>query len=128
MDLLSSSLAPAFWLSICIVGIAYVGYPIMLWATSCLRRRASSPPISECIVPEVTLLIAAHNEESCIRDRIKNALASIYSPDKLEILIASDGSTDRTNDVVRVFSHENVRLIAYETRRGKAATLNASLG
>jgi cellulose synthase/poly-beta-1,6-N-acetylglucosamine synthase-like glycosyltransferase len=73
------------------------------------------------------LLISAHNEETCIADRVQNALASDYPSDKLTICIASDGSVDRTNEIVGAFPDTQVRLLAYDVRRGKAATLNSSI-
>ena len=73
-------------------------------------------------------MISAHNEEQCIAERVKNALASDYPREKLEIVIASDGSDDRTHEIVRQFADEGVRLVAYDGRRGKAAVLNASVG
>jgi cellulose synthase/poly-beta-1,6-N-acetylglucosamine synthase-like glycosyltransferase len=73
--------------------------------------------------------VSAHNEETWIPARIENALKLKYPKDKLEILIASDGSVDHTNDIVRNFSaaSTNVRLLDYAERRGKAAALNASI-
>jgi len=80
--------------------------------------------------PAVTVLIAAHNEEGDIEARILNALALNYPADKLEIAIASDGSTDGTNDIVRRYAEryrDRVKLFAYETNRGKATRLLASI-
>ena len=120
--------ASIFWVSFGAVVFAYVGYPLFLYACS-RASDALHPPSGEVNfeLPLVSLLIAAHNEDSCIEERIQNALASEYPRDKLEILIASDGSVDRTNEIVNGFAHENVRLIAHDVRRGKAATLNSSI-
>ncbi|MEO8164845.1 MAG: glycosyltransferase family 2 protein [Betaproteobacteria bacterium] len=78
-------------------------------------------------MPKVSLLIAAHNEEDCIADRLRNALALDYPVGKLEIVVASDGSRDCTNEIVRQFEDEGVRLLAYEQNRGKSSALNASV-
>jgi cellulose synthase/poly-beta-1,6-N-acetylglucosamine synthase-like glycosyltransferase len=72
-------------------------------------------------------LIAAHNEEIDIEARILNALALDYPADRLEIVIASDGSTDRTNEIVRQYADRGVLLFAYEKNRGKATVLNESV-
>jgi exosortase len=78
-------------------------------------------------LPHVSVLIAAHNEESVIEDRIRNALALDYPQEKIEVLIASDGSTDRTDEIVRSFAGTHVKLLDYPVRRGKAAVLNDTM-
>src|ERR1700728_4374692 len=62
-----------------------------------------------------------------VEDRIRNALAMDYPRDKVEIAIASDGSTDRTNGIVRRFADQGVRLLDFPVRRGKAAVLNNAM-
>jgi cellulose synthase/poly-beta-1,6-N-acetylglucosamine synthase-like glycosyltransferase len=71
----------------------------------------------------VTLVVAAYNEEGCIAEKIRNSLALDYPADRLEVLIGSDGSTDRTEDEVRAFDDRRVRLCA-GPRAGKAGVLN----
>jgi cellulose synthase/poly-beta-1,6-N-acetylglucosamine synthase-like glycosyltransferase len=118
----------AFWSAAAVVFAAYIAYPALVWALSrCYRPRSPISWESREYQPTVSLLISAHNEEACVAERIANALALEYQPTKLEILIASDGSEDRTNDIVRELSHSNVRLLAYNVRRGKAATLNSAI-
>jgi len=73
------------------------------------------------------LLIAAHNEALDIEARILNALALDYPAGKLDIVIASDGSTDGTNEIVRRYENRGVQLFAYEKNRGKATVLNESV-
>jgi cellulose synthase/poly-beta-1,6-N-acetylglucosamine synthase-like glycosyltransferase len=75
----------------------------------------------------VSLVIPAHNEEKVIAERIENAIGLDYPRDRLEIVVASDGSTDRTNDIVNGYIDEGVRLMTYPERRGKSATLNATV-
>ena len=89
-----------------------------------LRRKLVPPAIEATDLPTVSLLIAAHNEEADIGSRLRNALSLRYPPDRLEIVVASDGSTDRTEQIVREFSDRGVRLIAFPQNRGKAAVLN----
>jgi len=91
-----------FWL--CVVGVAYayVGYPVAAWALGAAFGRRREPPARDHDdVPFVSVLITAHNEEDVIADRIANALALEYWPDRFEIIVASDGSTDRTVYLVR---------------------------
>jgi cellulose synthase/poly-beta-1,6-N-acetylglucosamine synthase-like glycosyltransferase len=111
-----------------LVGFAYVGYPAVIWLLARLFGRDAVPPAVETAdLPTVSLLIAAHNEEADIEDRIRNALALRYPPEKLEIVVASDGSTDATEEIVERFAEHGVRLIAFAENRGKAAVLNAAI-
>src|SRR5205085_1732560 len=71
--------------------------------------------------------IAAHNEESVIGARLTNALAMDYPRQKLEIIVASDGSVDRTAEIVRRFAGQGVRLLDSSVRRGKATVLNEAI-
>jgi len=70
-------------------------------------------------LPFITLIVTAFNEESSIKDKIQNTLDTDYPDDKREILIASDGSTDKTNQYIQEFSAQGVRLIEVQDRRGK---------
>jgi len=72
----------------------------------------------------VTVLIPAYNEAQNIAATIQNKLEQDYPSDRLEIIVISDGSTDGTDDIVREFSSQKVRLIRREQREGKAAGLN----
>lgn len=76
----------------------------------------------EC--PLVSLLIVAHNEEDVIEERIRNALATDYPSDRLEIVIALDGCTDGTSSIVQQYQSQGVRLLDFPRRRGKSTTLN----
>ena len=116
------------WGSISLLLFAYVAYPAVIWVLAKLfRGMPTAPHTSSHQLPSVSLLISAHNEVSCIAARVQNALASDYPSDKLEIVVASDGSVDGTTDVVRRFSSECMRLLEYCTRQGKAATLNKAM-
>lgn len=118
-----------FWLCIAGVLYAYVAYPLILFACSRLLARPATHVATDenKALPSVTLLIAAHNEESVIEDRIRNALLLDYPREKLDILIASDGSTDRTAAIVRHYSTQGVRLVDHLNRRGKASVLNSAM-
>jgi poly-beta-1,6-N-acetyl-D-glucosamine synthase len=121
-------LAVLFWASALLVTYAYVGYPLLVWSLG--RRTSRSPGAaawSEADGPPVTLLVAARNEEGVIARRLDNLLAAQYPADRLRIVVASDGSTDRTNAIVRGYAPRGVRLLAYPHSRGKAATLSDAL-
>ncbi len=78
-------------------------------------------------MPQVSLLICAHNEQEVIARRIDNALDSDYPREKLEIAVASDGSSDETCAIVRTYEGRGVRLIEYPENLGKATALNNSI-
>ncbi len=107
---------------------AYLGYPLLILALARIFGRTPvSPSAPESTLPVISLFIAAHNEEVDIEARILNALSLKYPVGKLEIVIASDGSTDGTNEIVRRYADRGVQLFAYQKNRGKAAVLNESI-
>src|SRR5262249_2495815 len=123
MNELWNPLAVLFWACALLVVYAYVGYPLLVWwLARRARRTPGAPAWSEAAALPVTLLIAAHNEEGVIARRLDNLLAAQYPADRLRIVVASDGSTDRTNEIVRGYAARGVRLLAYPQKRGKAAT------
>jgi cellulose synthase/poly-beta-1,6-N-acetylglucosamine synthase-like glycosyltransferase len=120
------SLVLIFWLSAIVVAYAYAVYPFLIWALSRLfGRRLLPKEDSHEAPPSASLLLAAYNEEAVIRRRLINALAMDYPTDRLEILVGSDGSTDRTAERVRGFEARGVRLLDFAENHGKATVLNA---
>ncbi|MBE0683511.1 MAG: glycosyltransferase family 2 protein [Anaerolineales bacterium] len=113
-----------FW--ICTVGIlyTYLGYPVLIFLFARLR---SAPPAYEEHFPFVTLLITAYNEEREIKEKILNSLALNYPPKKLQILIVTDGSTDKTRSIVKSFSNQGIELIHKDGREGKMAAINRAM-
>ena len=114
-----------FFAVIVLVFYAYAGYPLVLRCLSALRRRAVRR--DETFLPRVILIISAHNEERIIREKLENSLALDYPPERFRILVASDGSTDATNDIVRAYEQRGVILKAFDRREGKSATLNKAV-
>jgi cellulose synthase/poly-beta-1,6-N-acetylglucosamine synthase-like glycosyltransferase len=108
-----------------IVLYTYVGYPLVLYLIGLFRAQRILR--DELHTPRVILIISAHNEERIIRDKIENSLALDYPTDKLKIVVASDGSVDGTNDIVREYESRGVVLKAFERREGKSATLNRAV-
>jgi cellulose synthase/poly-beta-1,6-N-acetylglucosamine synthase-like glycosyltransferase len=122
------------WLALGLVAFSYVGYPLALaaWGAAhdlvgALRflgggrdRRDRSGPIEW---PRVTLVIAAFDEEECIRAKIQNSLALDYPADRLEILVGCDGCTDRTATIAREAGGSRVRVLELTPRSGKASVL-----
>jgi len=117
-----------FWMCALSVLYTYALYPLILWLLARLFGHTPQAPwLDEAALPSISLLIAAHDEQAVIEDRIRNALALNYPREKLEIVIASDGSSDRTNEIVRRYADQGVQLLDYPARRGKAAVLNDSM-
>ncbi len=110
-----------FWVCAGLLAYVYAGYPVLVFLVGSLFPK---PVRRSTIEPDVTVLITAFNEEGAIRKKIENTLQIDYPPDKLEILVASDGSTDRTDEIVREFADRGVKLFRQEGRVGKTATQN----
>ena len=100
----------------------YLGYPVVVAALARLL------PVRTCIdcqcLPEVTLLIAAYNEEQNIENKIINSLKLDYPHERLRIIVASDGSTDATDRIVSKYADQNIQLLSFPSNRGKIAALN----
>ncbi len=101
----------------------YLGYPIVLAVVARLRRK---PVARDAITPAVSLVICAYNEERDIRRKLEECVAADYPADRLEIVVASDGSTDGTDEIVREFA-PRVRLLRVEGRGGKTIAQNAAV-
>lgn len=114
-----------WWMLVVLTVYTYAGYPILLWA---LARLRPTPLARADVTPSVSLVIAAHNEEVCIGEKLENSLSLDYPPEKLEVIVASDASTDRTNDIVAEYASRGIRLHAIQERRGKSHAQNATVG
>lgn len=120
-----------FWTSLALVAYAYVGYAILIYISSrCFGQPPQPPEAIDTALPSVSVLISALNEEKVIGQRVANALDQDYPADRLEIVIASDGSQDHTVGIVRDYAARypgRVTVLNYPVRRGKANVLNDSL-
>ena len=110
-----------FWISAVLLLYVYAGYPILVYLVGVLWPKTVKKGKTE---PRVTILITAFNEEAVIREKLENTLKIDYPQYKLEILVASDGSTDRTDMIVREFAGSGVKLFRQEGRAGKTVTQN----
>jgi len=95
---------------------AYFGYPVSLMVIKLIKPRVV---VNHLIFLNVTIIITVHNEENRIGDKLINSLSIEYPKDKLQILVASDGSTDETNNIVVNYKPYGVELLAIPDRRGK---------
>jgi cellulose synthase/poly-beta-1,6-N-acetylglucosamine synthase-like glycosyltransferase len=105
-----------FLTAIALTGYIYVGYPALVFLLSRLYRQTTR---RITILPRVSIVIAARNEEESLGEKLENMLSFDYPADKLEIIVASDASTDRTDEIVRGFARRGVILHRQEERQGK---------
>lgn len=105
-----------FWSSIIFITYTYFGYPLLLKIISLFRNKAVHRAHSS---PFVTFIITAHNEQGRITGKLENTLLSDYPKDKLQIMVASDCSTDNTDNIVKTFESKGVTLVRSSERRGK---------
>ena len=113
-----------FWWSLGVLAYIYTGYPAMVWL---LARLFGREPARRDVAPMVSLLIPAYNEEAHIEAKLQNSLALDYPKPRLEIVVASDGSTDRTNATVECFKPQGVVLLAMSHNVGKASLLSRTV-
>jgi poly-beta-1,6-N-acetyl-D-glucosamine synthase len=111
-----------FWASIGLVAYTFIGYPMALFFWSRVKPRAWQQQPWE---PNISIVISAYNEAASIVTKIRNLLALDYPPERVEILVGSDGSTDGTAEQLLTVSDERIRVFILPQRRGKPAVLNA---
>lgn len=129
-----------FWSSIGILAYTFLGYPLLVYFLvrlfpkniQTLPPPEFSPALNEKAredknLPTVTVVLAAHNEEQRISPRLQNLLSSVYPQNKLDIVIVSDGSTDKTVERIRELNNVRVQSIVQQQRSGKAQCLNVGV-
>ena len=125
------ALKTVFWICLFLVFYTYLGYGILLYVMLRLKRlfgkKPQEPvlPADDSLLPEVTLMICAYNEESIIREKMENIRAIDYPQDKFCVMWVTDGSNDGSNDLLR--NYPEVTLVYSPERRGKAAAMQHGL-
>lgn len=112
-----------FYISGFIIFMAMIGYPLSLKLLDRIYvSRTNLKDYSN--IPTVTVMVVAHNEEKVIRDKLNNILELDYPKDKIEFLIVSDNSTDRTNEIILKFieEHKDEKIRFYEVKERKGKT------
>jgi glycosyltransferase involved in cell wall biosynthesis len=110
------------------IAYAYAGYPLLLIALMRGRKEPPPPPdLPDDRLPTVALLIAAHDEEAALAEKLENSLRIDYPRSKLRIVVVSDGSTDRTDEIARRYAPKGVALIRVEPRGGKSIARNRAV-
>jgi biofilm PGA synthesis N-glycosyltransferase PgaC len=113
-----------FWTALAVLIYTYAGYPLLLAAWARVRPMAvQRAPYT----PSVAIVVVAYNEAAQIRAKIDTCLAQNYPPDRLRLLIVSDGSQDGTRGIVEAYPDPRVQLLAFAQRRGKASCLNDAI-
>jgi poly-beta-1,6-N-acetyl-D-glucosamine synthase len=126
-----------FWLAAALVGYSYLGYPVWLW----LRCRWSPRPVRRGLVdgstaPAVTAVMVVRNEEDIVARKLDNLLTLDYPPAKLDVVVVSDGSSDRTPAILADYARDSggptgartrVRTVIKPVSQGKAAGLNDAI-
>ena len=117
------AVALVFWISVALILYTHLGYPLLLRGLVALRRHPTLNPGTWEEPPRVSLIVAAHDEEEVIAEKVANALALDYPRDRLEVIVASDGSADATVERARAAGADVVLDLP---RGGKTAAQNAA--
>jgi cellulose synthase/poly-beta-1,6-N-acetylglucosamine synthase-like glycosyltransferase len=130
------TIAPlAFWTCLLLVAHTYFLYPLFLVCASALvqvgrdwrylrTRRDRRPRTTPGVLPSVTIVIPAYNEEGRLPGKLANLHAIDYPRDRLEVIFVSDGSTDGTNDLLRAVEDPAIQVLVLAARSGKCNALN----
>ncbi len=114
-----------FWISVGLIAYTHAGYPLTLWLLARLRRRTTlGHPRSQQELPTVSMIVAAYDEAEVIAAKVENALALDYPRDRLQLIVASDGSSDATVEAAR---QAGADLVLDLPRGGKIAAQNAAV-
>ena len=117
-----------FWFSISILFYTYLGYPLALFIIIRLLPSKSSVTSEGETWSKVSILIAAYNEEKVIKSKIENCLELDYPSELLDVWIASDGSSDGTNEIIIDYMKNNHRIHLLEfPRSGKSGAINKAM-
>ncbi|PYX38713.1 MAG: glycosyltransferase family 2 protein, partial [Acidobacteria bacterium] len=114
-----------FWGAVALIAYTYVGYPLWLW----LRCRLRPKPIQAgSIAPFVSVVMVVRNEERVLARKLDNLLSLEYPSQQMEIVVVSDGSTDRTEEILREYAKRpQLHAVMNQFSQGKASGLNDAL-
>lgn len=117
----------AFWISIFLIIYTFVGYGFVLFFLVKIKGLFFKPFVftKEAVLPTLTILIAAYNEEDLIIEKVENTIELNYPKDKFQIIFITDGSTDRTAERIKGF--DEVTLLHEDSREGKMAAIKRAI-
>jgi cellulose synthase/poly-beta-1,6-N-acetylglucosamine synthase-like glycosyltransferase len=118
----ATAAAYVFWFSVSWLAYVYVGYPAALWLMGLVKR--FRPSMRDGEFPTVTVLISARNEAKDIGWKVRETLDWNYPAERLRILVASDASEDRTDEILACIADPRLTAVRLDQRSGKNAALN----
>ena len=115
-----------FWVSVLAIMQSYVLYPLIISILSKFRKDNEKTFVNRENLPFVSVIMAVYNEEKIINEKLRSIFNTTYPEEKIELIVGSDGSTDRTDEILYVNANDNgaLRFIPFKERRGKAAVVN----
>ena len=128
-----------FWVCLALVSYTYILYPCLLFVIYAFaqartdlrflttRRDRRRRALGDAELPPVTLIVPAYNEEACLQDKVANVADLDYPRDRLQVIFVSDGSTDRTNDILAAIDDPAIETLLLPARAGKATALNRAV-
>jgi cellulose synthase/poly-beta-1,6-N-acetylglucosamine synthase-like glycosyltransferase len=115
-----------FWICLALIIHSYLVYPAILSILALNKKENKEVFTPEDQLPFVSIILSVFNEEEVIREKLRSVFKTNYPEERFEMLIGSDGSTDKTNQIMKLFSIEepSIRFFAFPERKGKASVLN----
>jgi len=116
-----------FWISLFVVFYTYIGYGLLIWILVGIKQLLNNKKNSATVflLPKISLVVAAYNEEDYIEKKILNTLQLDYPPELLELIFITDGSTDRTQEIIK--QYPQIKLLHLPERQGKVAAMNRAV-
>ena len=119
-----------FWVCVAVVFYTYLGYGMLLWLIISIKRlvrgkQSPTPMPTDDELPTMTLMICAYNEQDVVKEKMQNTRALDYPKDKFRVMWVTDGSNDRTNELLK--EYPEVDIVFSPERRGKTAALKHRL-
>ncbi|CAO81406.1 glycosyltransferase family 2 protein [Candidatus Cloacimonas acidaminovorans] len=116
-----------FWISWLLLAYHFVGYGLFLFIITSLFKKAKISIPAPDVYPSITVICSAYNEEKVIEEKIRSFLQLNYPKDRIKMIIISDDSTDRTNEIVQKYTDQNISLVIQKPRAGKQNAHNLVL-
>ena len=116
-----------FWISWLLLAYHFVGYGLFLFIITSLFKKAKISIPAPDVYPSITVVCPAYNEEKVIEEKIRSFLQLNYPKDRIKMIIISDDSTDKTNEIVQKYTDQNISLVIQKPRAGKQNAHNLVL-
>ena len=102
-------------------------YPAIIWIISFFLEKETPSPEQGSVALSVSMIIALRNSEAIIEEKIKNSLALRYPSGEVEIIFSLDGSTDKTEEIIKGYKNESIKVISSPVHQGKVYALNRAV-